>query len=242
MTPKKGHHVKAKTGKHAGQVGRVHKDMGVVHVYQVHFPGYGLSYQPVANVAPADPPGPNDTPDPPVTAASDFTIQQEADSGLHCVMKGDQKVKCHPTKEAAQVHLEMLMQGDYYSDAAQPDLKVQKIGDMFCVMKDGKRVKCHAEESQAQAQLKLMQEAAKAWEIEMEYVMEAAKDPPNLAPYKIIQKGDKFAVVNNKGETKATFKTRAEALKYQRALYTNVPGAPGKAAKKPWSGDQKRAS
>jgi hypothetical protein len=197
MTAKKGHHVKAKTGKHAGQVGRVHKDMGVVHVYQVHFPGYGLSYQPVANVAPADPPGPNDPPDPPVTAASDFTIQQEADSGLHCVMKGDQKVKCHPTKEAAQAHMEMLMYGF---------------------------------------------ESSNAWEIEMQYVVEAAKNPPNLAPYKIVQKGDKFAVVNNKGETKATFKTRAEALKYQRALYVNVPGAPGKAEKKPWSGDQKRAS
>lgn len=196
MAPKKGHHVKAKSGKHAGQVGQVHKDMGVVHVYQVHFPGYGLSYQPVANVAPVEPTG---GPDAPISGAdqSDFSIQQEADTGLHCVMKDGKKVKCHPTKEAAQVHMEMLMYGF---------------------------------------------ESSNAWEIEMQYVVEAAKNPPNLAPYKIIQKGDKFAVVNNKGETKATFKTRAEALKYQRALYVNVPGAPGKAAKKPWSGDQKRAS
>jgi hypothetical protein len=83
----------------------------------------------------------------------------------------------------------------------------------------------------------------KAWELQMQYLIEAAKDaPPNLAPYKILPKGDKFVVVNNKGEVKATFKTRAEALKYQRALYTNVPGAPDKAKKKPWSGDQKRAS
>lgn len=122
------------------------------------------------------------------------------------------------------------------------DLKVQKIGDMFCVMRDGKRVKCHAEESQAQAQLKVMQNAIKAWETKMDLVVEAAKPPPNLAPYKIQKRGDEFVVVNNKGEVKARFKSRDAALKYQRALYVNVPGAPGKAEKKPWSGKQKRAS
>jgi hypothetical protein len=83
---------------------------------------------------------------------------------------------------------------------------------------------------------------AAAWEWAMAEVLEAAKNPPNLAPYKILPDGDGFKVVNNKGETKARFKTRAEALKYQRALYVNVPGAPGKAEKKPWSGTQKRAS
>lgn len=82
-----------------------------------------------------------------------------------------------------------------------------------------------------------------SWQQLMDYVVEAAKDaPPNLAPYKIQKRGGGFVVVNNKGEVKATFKTRGEALKYQRALYKNVPGAPGKAAKKPWSGTQKRAS
>jgi hypothetical protein len=81
-----------------------------------------------------------------------------------------------------------------------------------------------------------------AWEYAMAQVMEAAKTPPSLAPYKIFKVGDEYVVKNNKGEVKARFKTRAEALKYQRALYVNVPGAPGKAAKKPWSGKQKRAS
>jgi hypothetical protein len=81
------------------------------------------------------------------------------------------------------------------------------------------------------------------WEYAMAMVVEAAKSPPNLAPYKIFPTPDgKFEVRNNAGEVKATFKTRAEALKYQRALYVNVPGAPGKAEKKPWSGTQKRAS
>ena len=82
----------------------------------------------------------------------------------------------------------------------------------------------------------------KQWELAMQTVVEAAKNPPNLAPYKIKPVPGGFAVVNNKGEVKAKFKTRAEALKYQRALYTNVPGAPGKAEKKKWSGTQKRAS
>jgi hypothetical protein len=41
----------------------------------------------------------------------------------------------------------------------------------------------------------------------MAEVLEAAKNPPNLAPYKILPDGDGFKVVNNKGETKARFKT-----------------------------------
>lgn len=83
---------------------------------------------------------------------------------------------------------------------------------------------------------------AAEWEWAMATVVSAAKAPPNLAPYKIKQVGGGYAVVNNKGEVKAKFKTRAEALKYQRALYKNVPGAPDKAEKKKWSGTQKRAS
>ena len=82
----------------------------------------------------------------------------------------------------------------------------------------------------------------KAWQLQMDMVLEAAKPPPNLAPYKILQRKDKWVVVNNKGEVKATFGSRAAALKYQRALYVNVKGAPGKATKKKWSGTQKRAS
>lgn len=128
--------------------------------------------------------------------------------------------------------------------AEAPKLTMAKVGNAFCVFQDGKKVKCHAEESQAQAQLKLMKkQLAAQWEQLMCWVKEeAAKPPPNMAPYKIQKRGDEFVVVNNAGEVKARFKTRAQALKYQRALYTNVPGAPGKSEKKPWSGKQKRAS
>jgi hypothetical protein len=138
---------------------------------------------------------------------ADFQIKRDAETGMHCVMKGDTKVKCHPTKAAAMVHVEMLTKGSYSDVPA-------------------------------------VAESAKGWELQMQYLIDAAKEaPPNLAPYKIFPTPDgKFQVKNNKGEVKATFKTRAEALKYQRALYVNVEGAPGKAAKKPWSGTQKRAS
>ena len=60
----------------------------------------------------------------------------------------------------------------------------------------------------------------------------------NLAPYKILRRGDSYVVVNNAGMVKATFKTRAQALKYQRALYVNVPGAPKKADKTKWTGKE----
>lgn len=61
----------------------------------------------------------------------------------------------------------------------------------------------------------------------------------SLAPYKILRQGEKFVVKNNAGQVKATFKTHAEALKYLRALYVNVPGAPKKADKTKWTGKAK---
>lgn len=59
------------------------------------------------------------------------------------------------------------------------------------------------------------------------------------APYKIVKKGEKFAVVNNAGDTKASFDTRAQALAYQRALYANVKGAGKRADKVTWTGKSK---
>lgn len=59
---------------------------------------------------------------------------------------------------------------------------------------------------------------------------------PNEAPYKIIQEGDHFNVVNNAGAIKKAFHTEADARMYQKALYANVPGAASKAARKPWTG------
>ena len=56
------------------------------------------------------------------------------------------------------------------------------------------------------------------------------------APYKIFKVGSQYVVKNNTGLVKARFKTRAEALKYQRALYVNVPGAAKKADKTHWTG------
>ena len=56
------------------------------------------------------------------------------------------------------------------------------------------------------------------------------------APYKIVKRGDQFAVVNNIGETKATFDSHAKALAYQRALYVNVPGAAKRADKVKFTG------
>lgn len=65
--------------------------------------------------------------------------------------------------------------------------------------------------------------------------------PPatNLAPYKIQKRGGKFVVVNNAGETKASFDDREKALAYQRALYVNVKGAAKKADRTKWTGKAK---
>ena len=56
------------------------------------------------------------------------------------------------------------------------------------------------------------------------------------APYKIVKRGTKFAVVNNAGLTKATFDDENKARAYQKALYANVPGASKRADKMPWTG------
>lgn len=65
----------------------------------------------------------------------------------------------------------------------------------------------------------------------------------SLSPYKIVTRGGKIVVVNNADQIKATFdkhpddaSNRADALKYLRALYANVPGAPKQADKTPWTG------
>lgn len=69
---------------------------------------------------------------------------------------------------------------------------------------------------------------------------EAAKAPSGAnAPYKIVPAGKKFAVVNNAGETKATFDTRAKAADYLQALYANVKGAQKRANKVPFTGKAK---
>jgi len=73
-----------------------------------------------------------------------------------------------------------------------------------------------------------------SWERMMAALVEMAA---NAAPYKIQRRGSQFVVVNNAGMVKATFKTRAEALAYQRALYRNVPGAARRADKTKWTGD-----
>lgn len=59
------------------------------------------------------------------------------------------------------------------------------------------------------------------------------------APYEIVKAGRKWTVVNNAGEKKATFSTKKAAQAYQRALYTNVPGAARRAAKVKWTGKAK---
>ncbi len=61
----------------------------------------------------------------------------------------------------------------------------------------------------------------------------------NNAPYKIVKRNGKFAVVNNAGETKAIFSDEAKARDYQKALYASVPGAPKAAAKTKWTGKAK---
>jgi hypothetical protein len=60
------------------------------------------------------------------------------------------------------------------------------------------------------------------------------------APYKILRRNGKYTVVNNLGETKASFASRAEALNYQRALYVSVPGAAKRAARVHWTGKAKK--
>jgi hypothetical protein len=59
------------------------------------------------------------------------------------------------------------------------------------------------------------------------------------APYKIVKRGDKWVVFNNMGEKKAEFGSRTAALRYQRALYANVKGAPEAAGRKSFTGRQK---
>jgi hypothetical protein len=78
------------------------------------------------------------------------------------------------------------------------------------------------------------------WERMMAAVLETeqAEQAAQHAPYKILRRAGKYVVVNNIGETKATFATRAEALKYQRALYVSVPGAAKRAARVHWTGKE----
>ena len=61
----------------------------------------------------------------------------------------------------------------------------------------------------------------------------------NNAPYKIMKRNGKFAVVNNAGVTKAIFSDEENARDYQKALYASVPGAAKAAAKTPWTGTAK---
>lgn len=86
--------------------------------------------------------------------------------------------------------------------------------------------------------------ALRAEGIEVEFVDddEAAKKMPTgaNAPYEIVAVGkNKFQVVNNAGEIKATFKSKKAARAYQAALYANVPGAAKRAAKVKWTGSAK---
>jgi hypothetical protein len=63
-----------------------------------------------------------------------------------------------------------------------------------------------------------------------------------MAPYKIFKVGGKFVVKNNAGDVKSTFSDRDKAVQYLRALYANVKGAPKAAARKKFTGSQKRAT
>lgn len=74
------------------------------------------------------------------------------------------------------------------------------------------------------------------WQRAIEVVTEV--ELSSLAPYKIVRRNGKWAVVNNANMTKATFDTHAEARKYQKALYANVKGAAKKADKTPWTGKE----
>jgi hypothetical protein len=71
------------------------------------------------------------------------------------------------------------------------------------------------------------------WEREMAGLL---REEASLAPYKIFKDGDEYVVKNNAGIVKARFKSRAQALQYQRALYVSVPGAAKKADKTHWTG------
>jgi hypothetical protein len=51
------------------------------------------------------------------------------------------------------------------------------------------------------------------------------------APYYIREEGGKFKVVNRDGEVKGTFDSKDAARQQQKALYVNIPDAPGKAEK-----------
>jgi hypothetical protein len=73
------------------------------------------------------------------------------------------------------------------------------------------------------------------WQHEMDQLI-AQEVAANESPYKIFRVGSQYVVKNNAGMVKAKFKTRAQALKYQRALYVNVPGAAKKADKTHWTG------
>jgi hypothetical protein len=76
---------------------------------------------------------------------------------------------------------------------------------------------------------------SEAWEQEMAQLV-AEETAANLAPYKIFREGSQYVVKNNAGMVKARFKTRAQALQYQRALYVSVPGAAKKADRTHWTG------
>jgi hypothetical protein len=73
----------------------------------------------------------------------------------------------------------------------------------------------------------------------MESIAAAQNEIDSLAPYKIFKQGSGFVVKNNAGQVKARFNDRASALKYLRALYVSVPGAPGKADRTKWTGKEK---
>lgn len=88
----------------------------------------------------------------------------------------------------------------------------------------------------------VMEYSSAAWEQAMDLIVEQAKAPSGAnAPYKIQSAGKgRWKVVNNLGETKATFDSREKALTYLRALYANVPGASKRADKVKFSGKGKQ--
>jgi hypothetical protein len=77
------------------------------------------------------------------------------------------------------------------------------------------------------------------WERMMAAVLDT-EEAAQHAPYKILRRAGKYVVVNNIGETKATFKSHAEARDYQKALYAAVPGAARQASKTHWTGKAKK--
>jgi hypothetical protein len=77
------------------------------------------------------------------------------------------------------------------------------------------------------------------WEAEIAAVIDQHREEAlNASPYKIFREGSIYVVKNNAGMVKARFATRQRALKYLRALYVNVKGAPGKAKHTKWTGDE----